>query len=84
MSLQIIAKLPLLSSMNKLLGFLAGVVEATVLVWVIFSVVSYLRIPIQGEFLPEMVAENTFLNFLYEHNLLYNSIQKVIQIFTAK
>ncbi len=84
MSLQIIAKLPLLSSMNKLLGFLAGVVEATVLVWVIFSVVSYLRIPIQGEFLPEMVAENTFLNFLYEHNLLYNSIQKIIQIFTTK
>ena len=48
-SLGLIAKLPILSGLNRLFGTIAGVVEATVIVWVGFAVISCLRIPIDGE-----------------------------------
>ena len=80
-SLGLIAKLPILSGLNRLFGRIAGVVEATVIVWVGFAVISCLRIPIDGEPLVALITENKFLNFLYQHNMLYNFIQRMIGIF---
>ncbi len=80
-SLGLIAKLPILSGLNRLLGTIAGVIEATVIVWVGFAVISCLRIPIDGEPLVTLITENKFLNFMYQHNMLYNFIQRIIGIF---
>ena len=60
-SLGLIAKLPILSGLNRLFGTIAGVVEATVIVWVGFAVISCLRIPIDGEPLVALITENKFL-----------------------
>lgn len=80
-SLGLIAKLPLLNWLNKFLGTLAGVIEATVVVWVGFAVISCLNIPINGEPLVTLITANRFLDFLHRHNLLYNFIQRIIGIF---
>ena len=80
-SLGLIAKLPILNGLNRLLGTLAGVIEATVVIWVGFAVISCLRIPINGEPLVELITANKFLDFLYQHNVLYNFIQRMIGIF---
>lgn len=80
-SLGLIAKLPLLNGLNKFLGLLAGIVEATVIVWVGFAVIGCLRIPVNGQPLVELIRANLFLNFLYQHNMLYNFIQRMIGIF---
>ena len=80
-SLGLIAKLPLLNWLNKFLGTLAGVIDATVVVWVGFAVISCLNIPINGEPLVTLITANRFLDFLYRHNLLYNFIQRIIGIF---
>ena len=80
-SLGLIAKLPLLNWLNKFLGTLAGVIEATVVVWVGFAVISCLNIPINGEPLVTLITANRFLDFLYRHNLLYNFIQRIRGIF---
>ena len=80
-SLGLIAKLPLLNWLNKFLGTLAGVIEATVVVWVGLAVISCLNIPINGEPLVTLITANRFLDFLYRHNLLYNFIQRIIGIF---
>lgn len=80
-SLGLIAKLPLLNWLNKFLGTLAGVVEATVVIWVGFAVISCLNIPINGKPLIALINANRFLDFLYRHNLLYNFIQRIIGIF---
>ncbi len=81
--LGLIAELPLLNGLNRFLGFLAGIIEATVLVWVGFAIVSGLKVPIAGQLLSEIVTTNFFLSFLYEHNLLYNLIQRIIGLFVA-
>lgn len=80
-SLGLIAKLPLLNWLNKFLGTLAGVIEATVVIWVGFAVISCLNIPINGEPLVGLITANRFLDFLYRHNMLYNFIQRIIGIF---
>lgn len=80
-SLGLIVKLPLLSGLNRLMGTLAGVVEATVVIWVGFAIISCLRIPVNGEPLVELITANRFLDFLYRHNLLYHFIQRIIGIF---
>lgn len=80
-SLGLIVKLPLLSGLNRLFGTAAGVIEATVIVWVGFAVISCLRIPINGEPLVTLITENKFLDFLYRHNMLYNFIHRMIGIF---
>lgn len=82
--LKLVAELPIINGLNKLLGFLAGVTEATVLVWVGFAVISCLKIPVNGYVLSELITSNIFLDFLYQHNLLYNVIQKIIGIFLTK
>lgn len=80
-SLGLIAKLPLLNWLNKFLGTLAGVIEATVVIWVGFAVISCLNIPINGEPLITLITANRFLDFIYRHNMLYNFIQRIIGIF---
>lgn len=80
-SLGLIAKLPLLNWLNKFLGTLAGVIEATVVIWVSFAVISCLNIPINGQPLITLITANRFLDFLYRHNMLYNFIQRIIGIF---
>lgn len=80
-SLGLIAKLPVLSGLNRLLGTLAGVIEATVIIWVGFAMISCLRIPVNGEPLVTLITGNKFLDFLYRHNMLYNFIQRMIGIF---
>lgn len=80
-SLGLLVKLPLLSGLNRLMGTLAGIVEATVLIWVGFAIISCLRIPVNGKTLVELITANRFLDFLYRHNMLYNFIQRMIGIF---
>lgn len=80
-SLGLIAKLPVLNGLNRFLGTLAGMTEATVIVWVGFAIISCLRIPVNGQPLAELITANKFLDFLYQHNLLYNFIQRMIGIF---
>ena len=80
-SLGLIAKLPLLNGLNKFLGFLAGIIEATVVIWVGFAVISCLNIPVNGQPLVTLITANRFLDFLYRHNMLYNFIQRMIGIF---
>ncbi len=80
-SLGLIAKLPLLNGLNKLLGTIAGVIEATAIIWVGFAVISCLRIPVYGQHLAELITANRVLNFLYQNNLLYRFVQRVTGMF---
>lgn len=80
-SLGLIAKLPFLNWLNKFLGLLAGIIESTVVVWVGFAVISCMNIPVNGQPLVTLITTNRFLEFLYQHNVLYNFIQRMIGIF---
>ncbi|MBE5852667.1 MAG: CvpA family protein [Lachnospiraceae bacterium] len=80
-SLGFIAKLPLLSSLNKLFGFLAGVVEATVIAWAVFTLLTSVEVYVGNVLILDGARQNVFVNFLYENNMLHEGLQKIIDIF---
>lgn len=70
LTLDKIMHLPILNFINKALGALLGLLEATVYVWVLMMVVHILpHIPICQRAVTE-IAENPLLSAIYENNLL--------------
>lgn len=83
-SLQVIAKLPLLSHLNQFLGLLAGVIEATLIVWVFYAFLPAISAVIPGNAIMDRITSNTFLNYLYFHNDLDGFVQAITHFLVGK
>lgn len=77
-SLDLIAKLPILKSLNKLLGLVTGIVEGVAIVWVVFCVAALLPETPFGMWVESMSASNTFIETLYQNNILLDALNKYI------
>ena len=80
-SLSFIAKLPILSSLNRFFGFIAGVAEATIISWVLLTLITSIEVYVGDTLIIEEIGQNVFVNFLYENNMLHEGLQKIIDIF---
>jgi uncharacterized membrane protein required for colicin V production len=83
-SLKVIAKLPLISSLNQFLGLLAGAIEATIIIWVFYSILPAINDLFPGNAIMNQITSNTFLNYLYFHNDLGNLVQTLTHFLTQK
>ena len=72
--LDLIAKLPVLNSINHLGGLAIGLLEGMIVVWLLFLVVVLCQGTPWGREMMESIQGNVFLKFLYDNNL----IEKVI------
>jgi len=79
--LRFIAKLPILNSLNHLLGLLTGVLEATIISWVVLTVITSFNIYIGDTLIIEEIQKNPFISFLYANNLLHEGLHRMIKIF---
>ncbi|MCR5716901.1 MAG: hypothetical protein K6G23_08660 [Lachnospiraceae bacterium] len=66
--LEWIVKFPILNRLNLFFGIVAGVFEATILVWVFYAFHPYINAAFPNNNLVEQIAGNTFLSWLYLHN----------------
>ncbi|MFP3153467.1 CvpA family protein [Lachnospiraceae bacterium ZAX-1] len=66
--LNIVAKLPVINGLNRTLGLLAGILEGTIIVWLLFFVVAMSCTSVIGQQMIAYINENAFLRFLYAHN----------------
>ncbi len=74
--LNIITYLPLIHGVNKLVGLVIGVAEGVLIVWVFFIAISMMG---NSEFATNMymqINESAILSFLYNNNIILNSIFK--------
>lgn len=70
--LNIVAKLPLLKSLNRLLGGVAGLLQGMVIVWLLLFVVAIACTSQLGQSALRCIDKSAFLTFLYQHNgILY-------------
>lgn len=69
-SLDVLAKLPILKSMNRICGFVAGFAEGILVLWIVFAIAFALSSTPLGMWIEEKAMENTFLTFVYENNLV--------------
>ncbi|MBD5544826.1 MAG: CvpA family protein [Lachnospiraceae bacterium] len=77
-SFHILAKLPILKSMNKICGFVAGLMEGILVLWIVFAVAFAISSTPLGIWIKEKAMENAFLAFFYENNLITHIINDLI------
>lgn len=67
---KVLTKLPVLSSMDKLCGFVMGVAETLLLFWGLCYAMMYIQFGTLNEQILIMIGESGLLTALYEYNLL--------------
>ena len=80
-ALNLISKLPVLNSMNKTAGFLAGAVQGLVIVWVLFILLTVFGGTTFGRDALQMIGENEALSFIYNNNLLLRYVIGITEWF---
>ena len=68
--LDLVTKIPGLKQLDMLLGGAAGLFEALLVVWLLFTAVTALGSSEFGQSMLSLINENVFLSFLYENNLI--------------
>ncbi len=72
----IVEMIPVIGGINRLIGVAAGFVIALLIVWVLFLGLTLMNSTELGRAGVQMINENEWLSFLYEHNLLLHAILK--------
>lgn len=68
--LDVVAKLPVLRSLNRIGGLVIGLFEGLLVVWILFLVVTLCQGMEFGREMMASVDRNIFLKFLYENNVI--------------
>lgn len=69
-SAKMVSHLPVVHGVDRLLGGVVGVLEAVLIVWVMFSLVMSFGMGVPGQQILLSVKESPILTWLYEHNYL--------------
>lgn len=78
--LNLVAKLPVISTFNTAGGAIIGLVEAIIIIWILCIVVTISSATEWGQVVCKAISENEMLSFIYDNNI----IQKLITgIFTV-
>ena len=67
---KLVAKLPLIKSVDKVLGVIIGAAEVVVAFWVLSCIIKYMDIPQLEAYVMPMIQSNAILSNLHAHNLL--------------
>lgn len=76
-ALNIIAHLPVLNGINKILGALTGLIKGVVFVWIAFLVMTVLCNTGIGQKGMALIEQDTLLNYLYNQNILVQIFMSV-------
>lgn len=80
MALDLISKLPLLNSLNKTTGLLAGLAQGLIIVWLFFIVLTVFSSTHLGQDAMKQVGESQILSILYNNNYLLRFITGATKI----
>lgn len=72
---KLIAKLPIVKSLDKVLGVAVGIAETILILWTIYIFAMMMDLGVIGEFVLQSTADSRILTWLYEHNQLAGWIQ---------
>lgn len=77
--LNLISKIPGLKTANQVLGGIAGFLEALLVVWLFFMIVTLISSTSVGQSLLEQINNSKLLSFIYEHNIISAKIFSFIK-----
>ncbi len=67
---KVLASLPVISGVNKLLGGIFGVAETLVVVWFAFCLIGMFDLGVVNEYIYTYIHNSEILAYLYEHNMI--------------
>lgn len=81
---KLLAKLPVVHGMDKILGGAVGILETVLILWTVYTFVMMLDLGMIGEFIVQSTAENSVLTWLYRNNQLAGWLQILSAELNAK
>jgi len=75
---KLVAKLPLVKSVDKILGVVIGALEVVLIYWILGCVLKYTDIAPLEQFVVPMINGNSLLANLYQNNLLDNLLTSLL------
>lgn len=74
-SAKLISKLPIIHSVDKLVGIVFGVLETVIILWILYSLINLFNIGTIGQQIIDTTMGNKILTWIYEHNMLLNFVK---------
>ena len=78
-SAKLVSKLPVVHSLDKVLGAVIGVLETVLLLWTAFSLIITFDMGVIGSQIQQYAADSRVLGFLYKYNNLHHLVDFVAQ-----
>ena len=77
--LDLVARLPILSGINKIAGGLLGGIEGLIFLWIICLFITAFSGTAGGRALIQQIESSAFLSYIYNHNLLGSFVMTVVK-----
>ena len=77
--LDLIAKLPIISGINKIAGAALGGVQAAVFIWIMFLAITLFSESEIGAMLLSQISSSVWLSWIYEHNIIVYFVLGIIR-----
>jgi len=77
-SAKLVSKLPIVSSVDKLLGMVAGAAEVILILWTVYTFIMYFQMGTIGNLILEYSRDSKILTGLYEYNMLASIVEKIL------
>lgn len=81
-SAKLVTKLPVVHSVDKLLGIVFGILETVLILWTVYTFVMMMDLGVIGKLILSWTGENSFLTWLYAHNYLAYGIERLLSKFS--
>jgi len=76
-SAKLIAKLPIVSWLDKLLGIAVGVAETVLLLWTLYTFIMLMDLGTIGQMLLQSTQDSKILTWFFEHNYLAGLVEQL-------
>lgn len=81
-SAKLVAKLPVVHSVDKLLGIVFGVLETILILWTLYTLVMMMNLGMVETLILSWTEENALLKWLYQNNYLAYGIARLLEEFS--
>lgn len=81
-SAKLLSKLPVVHSVDKVLGIVFGILETVLILWTVYTFAMMMDLGIVGELIRTGAGENPFLTWMYQHNLLAHGLEVFLSKFS--
>ena len=78
-SAKMIAKLPIVKRVDKLMGMIVGALEVVLILWTIYTFIMYFQMGTIGNLIIEYSRDSKILTWLYEYNMLAPLVEKIVR-----